>query len=165
MLSHILNSTLISGFRSSVIDKKDDHVLFFSSSDNFELLTQQCSSEDEPKVKVCLYCVSVLKRVTQEVSRKLSSTGTEILYKQLVKKMDEVREIKPVFLKAVDCINKVGFISSLLEAWSNVDCQITIYALQYISFFSQFTSSSEFWWNSMKLQDTFLKHLRITLYI
>lgn len=100
------STALLKSFRSSVVDKKDDHVLFFGTSDNFELLTQQCTSEDEHRVKVCLYCVSVLKRVTQEVTRKLASTDTEILYKQLVKKMDEVREIKPVFLRAVDCINK-----------------------------------------------------------
>ena len=46
-------------------------------------------------------------RVTQEVTKKLANSGTEILYKQLTRKMGEVQEMRPLFLHAASCLSKV----------------------------------------------------------
>ena len=126
-----LLTSIVSGFlQKTVSSTKDgeDFLRLFTAYNSFEVLSQQCSTEDEPQIKICLYCVSILMRVTQEVTKRLSNSGTEILYKQLYRKMEEVHEMRPKFLHAATCLSKVCHIMRIFHSLlqSNSPCHFDL---------------------------------------
>ena len=126
---------IVSGFlQKTVSSTKDgeDFLRLFTASNSFEVLSQQCSTEDEPQIKICLYCVSILMRVTQEVTKRLSNSGTEILYKQLYRKMEEVHEMRPKFLHAATCLSKVCHIMRIFNSIATIKFAMAFWSCRFI---------------------------------